>query len=127
MKKVEAIIRHSKLQNVKDALVKAGVEGMTVTEVMGRGHKKGSLLQYRGVTAEQPFAQNTKVEVIVADSEAESVVDAIFQSAQTGKVGDGRIVVTQIESVTRIRTGEVDETDKDFVQHRFESNVYATV
>ncbi len=127
MKKVEAIIRQNKLQNVKDALLQAGVEGMTVTEVVGRGHKKGSLLRYRGATTELPFVANVKVEVIVADSEAESVIDAIFQSAHTGEVGDGRIVVTQIESVTRIRTGEVDETDREFVQHRFESNAYAPV
>lgn len=127
MKKVEAIVRQNKLQNVKDALLQAGVEGMTVTEIAGRGHKKGSLLHYRGATTEVPFVANIKVEVIVADNEAESVIDAIFQSAHTGEVGDGRIVVTQIESVTRIRTGEVDETDREFVQHRSESNAYAVI
>ena len=121
MKKVEAIIRHNKLEDVKDALLQIGVEGMTVTEVAGRGQNKPTTLTYRGVTAEQAFVPNVKVETVVSDAEAESVIDAIFQSAHTGQIGDGRIIVTDVESVTRIRTGEVDETDVEFVRHRRES------
>ena len=121
MKKVEAIFRHTKLQDVKDALIRVGVEGMTVTEVAGRGHKRGATLQYRGVISEQTFVPNVKVETLVANNEAEAVIDAIFQSAHTGEIGDGRIVVTEVESVLRIRTGEVDDTDADFVRHRTES------
>ncbi len=127
MKKVEATIRHHKLDAVKDALLRVGVEGMTVTEVVGRGHKKGSTLIYRGVTSERPFVPNVKVETVVSDGEVESVIDAIFQSAHTGEVGDGRIVVTEVESVLRIRTGEVDETDFQFVQHRSESRAFAGI
>jgi nitrogen regulatory protein P-II 1 len=127
MKKIEAVCRQSKLQNVKDALVQIGVEGMTVTEVVGRGHKRGAILQYRGVTSEQAFVPNVKIETVVANNEAEAVIDAIFQSAHTGETGDGRIIVTEIESVLRIRTGEVDDTDADFVRHRSESNALPPV
>jgi nitrogen regulatory protein P-II 1 len=122
MKKVEAIFRHTKLQAVRDALIQVGVEGITVTEAVGQGHKRGPTLQYRGVTSEQAFVSNVKVETVVANNEAEAVIDAIFQSAHTGEIGDGRIVVTEVESVLRIRTGEVDDTDADFVRHRTESH-----
>lgn len=125
MKKVEAIIRHHKLEAVRDALLQAGVEGMTVTEVVGRGHKRGSTFTYRGATGEQAFVPNMKVETVVADDQTESVVDAIFQSAHSGEVGDGRIIVTPIESVTRIRTGEVDESDSEFVRHRARTPAFA--
>lgn len=121
MKKVEAIFRHTKLQDVKDALVQIGVEGMTVTEVLGRGHKRGATIQYRGVTSQQEFVPNVKIETIVTDDEAEAVIDAIFQSAHTGEIGDGRIIVTEVESVMRIRTGEVADTDAEIVRHRRES------
>jgi nitrogen regulatory protein PII len=121
MKKVEAIFRQTKLRDVTNALVQIGVEGMTVAEVVGRGHKRGQTLQYRGAVSEQAFVKNVKVETVVANNEAEAVIDAIFQSAHTGEIGDGRIVVTEVESVLRIRTGEVDDTDADFVRHRTES------
>jgi len=122
MKKVEAIFRHTKLHDVKDALVHVGVEGMTVTEVAGRGHKRGTTIQYRGANSEQAFVPNVKIETIVTNNEVEAVIDAIFQSAHTGEMGDGRIIVTDIESVLRIRTGEVDDTDADFIRHRTESH-----
>lgn len=118
MKKIEAVIRQSRLPDVIDALVHAGVTGMTFTEVSGRGRNEGTVLNYRGVTMQKRFVPNVKIEIIAAHHEVEHVVDTIFQSAHTGQVGDGRIVVTQIESVVRIRTGEVEESEVEFDRHR---------
>ncbi len=115
MKKIEAIIRHTKLEAVKDALVAHGVEGMTVSEVRGHGAQKGPAGFYRGTERVLEFIPRVKVETIVSDESCESVLDTIFQVAHTGEVGDGRILVTDLESVVRIRTGEVsnrsDETE----------------
>jgi nitrogen regulatory protein PII len=110
MKKIEAIIRKNKFETVMNALVAGGIKGMTVSEVQGRGSEPLPMVTYRGATSEQPLAPHTKLEVIVHDGEEDSVLDAIFQNAHTGKPGDGRILVTNLDSVVRIRTGEVDDT-----------------
>jgi nitrogen regulatory protein P-II 1 len=107
MKKIEAVFRHTKLEAVKDALVERGIEGLTVSEVHGHGADKGQTLSYRGVDRRVGFVPRVKLETVVADDAAESVVDTIYQTAHTGEVGDGRIFVTQIDTVVRIRTGEI--------------------
>jgi nitrogen regulatory protein P-II 1 len=117
MKKIEATIQHFKLSAVKDALVAAGVQGMTVSEVNGVGEEKRTM-NYRGTTHVVDSVAKVRVETIVADREAERIVDAIFQSAHTGDLGDGSIVVSDIQSVTRIRTGETEDSDEDFVRHQ---------
>lgn len=99
---------------------------MTVTEVVGRGYERGPVICYRGAVSEVAFVPHVKLETIVANSEAEAAVDAIFQNAHTGKVGDGRIIVSDVESVVRIRTGEADDTDADFVSHRRGANPLPT-
>lgn len=106
MKKIEAIFRHLKLEAVKDALVEQGIDGMTVTEVHDHGADKGRTVTYRGTDSQLDMVPRVKLETVVADDAAERVVDTIFQIAHTGEVGDGRIFVTNIESVVRIRTGE---------------------
>lgn len=111
MKKVEAIVRKSKLASVKAALEQIQVRGMTVADVRGAGDEDGAEFCYRGVTARQELVPRTKVEMIVADSEVDSIVDTVFQAARTGEIGDGEILVTPVESVTRIRTGEIDGAD----------------
>lgn len=99
---------------------------MTVTEVVGRGYERGPTICYRGAISEVGFVPHVKLETIVANSEAEAVVDAIFQNAHTGKIGDGRIIVSDVESVVRIRTGEADDTDADFLRHRNDSQAEPT-
>ena len=111
MKKVEAIVRTDKLDIVKTELRRLGVDGMTVAEVRGIGSEQGSEMCYRGVTLRADFVPKAKLETIVADNVAEAIVEAIFQAAHTGAIGDGRILVTQLQSVTRIRTGEVEDGD----------------
>ena len=106
MKKIEAIIKPFKLSDVKDALDKAGVVGMTVTEVKGFGRQKGHTETYRGVEYEVQFNAKTKLEMVVADSLAQSVVNAILSAAHTGKIGDGKIFISDIADAVRIRTGE---------------------
>lgn len=118
MKKIEAIIRAHKLDAVKGALLQAGVQGMTISEVFGRGTATRPTITYRGVTAERAFSPLVKIESVVANDEADRVIDAIFQSAHTGEAGDGQIMLSDLESVTRIRTGEVDETDATFLHHK---------
>ncbi len=118
MKKIEAIIRHNKLDAVKDALLLIGIEGMTVTDVHGRGDQHGPPITYRGTTAEPSFLPRTKVEMIIADDQEELVVDTIFQAAHTGTLGDGSILVTQLESVLKIRTGEVTDRDSAVAEER---------
>ncbi len=108
MKKVEAIIRPFKLEDVKLALVNAGIVGMTVTEVRGFGRQKGQVERYRGSEFTVEFLQKLKIEVVVADEEINSVLNAIAESAKTGEIGDGKIFISPVESVVRIRTGEVD-------------------
>jgi nitrogen regulatory protein P-II 1 len=109
MKKVEAIIRHFKLEDVKNALTEHGIAGMTVTEVRGFGRQKGHTEMYRGTEYEVDFVPKIKVEVVVADGKAQLVLDTIMHAAQTGQVGDGKIFVTDLSNVVRIRTGESGE------------------
>jgi len=106
MKKIEAVIRHFKLEEVKDALTAAGVQGMTVTEVRGFGRQKGHKEQYRGAEYTVDFLPKVKVEAVVADQQAQSVIDTVMKSARTGQIGDGKIFVTDLEEMVRIRTGE---------------------
>src|SRR5467141_3778366 len=109
MKKVEAIIKPFKLDDVKEALTAIGVIGMTVTEVRGFGRQKGHTELYRGAEYVVDFLPKVKIEVVVSNSQVESAIDAIVKSARTGKIGDGKIFVTSVEHVVRIRTGETNE------------------
>ena len=109
MKKIEAIIRPFKLEDVKIALVNSGIVGMTVSEVRGFGRQKGQVEIYRGAEFTVEFLQKLKVEVVVEDEKVNSVLDAIAQAAKTGEIGDGKIFITSIDSVVRIRTGDKDE------------------
>ena len=106
MKKIEAIIKPFKLDDVKDALHEVGVSGITVTEVKGFGRQKGHTELYRGAEYVVDFLPKVKVEVVVADSLVDKAMDAIVKSARTGKIGDGKIFVLPVEQVVRIRTGE---------------------
>ncbi|MCA9083840.1 MAG: P-II family nitrogen regulator [Planctomycetaceae bacterium] len=110
MKKIEAVVRHFKLEDVKSAITEAGIHGMTVTEVRGFGRQKGHKETYRGAEYIVDFMPKVKIEVVVADDELDKVVEAIVTSARTGQVGDGKIFVTNIERIIRIRTGEIDES-----------------
>ncbi|QDT42124.1 Nitrogen regulatory protein P-II [Gimesia alba] len=110
MKKVEAVIRHFKLEEVKDALTEIGVQGMTVSEVRGFGRQKGHKEQYRGAEYTVDFLPKAKMEVIVPDDQVKSVVDTILESARTGQIGDGKIFVMPVEDIIRIRTGESGDT-----------------
>jgi nitrogen regulatory protein PII len=106
MKMVEAIIKPFKLDEVKDALTKAGIQGMTVSEVKGFGRQKGHSELYRGAEYAVDFLPKVKIEVLVSDDKAAQVVDLVTRTARTGKIGDGKISVTPVEEVIRIRTGE---------------------
>ncbi|MCA9112823.1 MAG: P-II family nitrogen regulator [Planctomycetaceae bacterium] len=106
MKKIEAVIRHYKLEDVKKALTDAGIVGMTVCEVRGFGRQRGHKEQYRGAEYTVDFMPKLKVEVVVDDPQLESAINAITSSAQTGNVGDGKIFISSLEDVIRIRTGE---------------------
>ena len=109
MKKVEAIIRHFKLEDVKNALTEHGVTGMTITEVRGFGRQKGHTEMYRGTEYEVDFVPKIKIEVVVSDAKLPDVLDTIMRSAQTGAVGDGKMFVTDLAEAVRIRTGESGE------------------
>ncbi|HEV8257130.1 MAG TPA: P-II family nitrogen regulator [Casimicrobiaceae bacterium] len=109
MKKVEAIIKPFKLDEVREALSEIGVSGLTVTEVKGFGRQKGHTELYRGAEYVVDFLPKVKVEVIVADTLVERAIEAIIKAARTGKIGDGKIFVTSVEQVVRIRTGESGE------------------
>lgn len=109
MKKIEAIIKPFKLDEVKDALSEVGVQGMTVTEVKGFGRTGGKKEVYRGSAYVVDFVPKVKVEIVVADDQAQPVLDAIEKSAKTGRIGDGKIFVSAIEKAVRIRTGETGE------------------
>ncbi len=109
MKKIEAIIKPFKLDEVREALSGIGVAGLTVTEVKGFGRQKGHTELYRGAEYVVDFLPKVKVEVVVGDSMVDQVVEAVVRSARTGKIGDGKIFVTAVEQVVRIRTGETDE------------------
>jgi nitrogen regulatory protein PII len=110
MKKVEAIIKPFKLEDVKDALHEVGFEGMTVTEVKGFGRQKGHTEIYRGSEYTVDFLPKVKIELIVASDRVQAAVDAIVKAAKTGKIGDGKIFVSPVETAVRIRTQERDES-----------------
>ena len=109
MKKIEAIIRPFKLEDVKVALVNAGIIGMTVSEVRGFGRQKGQVERYRGSEFTVEFLQKLKVEVVVDSEKVDSVINAIAEAAKTGEIGDGKIFISQVDSVVRIRTGDLDK------------------
>ena len=109
MKQITAIIKPFKLEEVREALGDVGVSGLTVTEVKGFGRQKGHTELYRGAEYVVDFLPKVKVEVVVKDSDVEHSIEAIVKAAKTGKIGDGKIFVTAVEQVVRIRTGEQDE------------------
>ena len=109
MKLITAIIKPFKLDEVRDALSAVGVQGVTVTEVKGFGRQKGHTELYRGAEYVVDFLPKVKVEVVVRDEDVDRCVDAIVKAAKTGKIGDGKIFVTAVEQIIRIRTGETDE------------------
>ncbi|MFO1459627.1 MAG: P-II family nitrogen regulator [Verrucomicrobiota bacterium] len=110
MKKIEAIVKPFKLEEVKDALHEVGIEGMTVSEVKGFGRQKGHTEIYRGSEYTVDFLPKIKVEVVVADGKAAEVTSAIIKAAKTGKIGDGKIFVSSVEEAIRIRTEEKGES-----------------
>ena len=109
MKKIEAIIKPFKLDEVKDKLNELGVQGITVTEVKGFGRQKGHTELYRGAEYVVDFLPKIKMEIVLADSQTEDVVSGIVKAAQTGRIGDGKIFITNLEEAVRIRTGERGE------------------
>ncbi len=112
MKKIEAIVRHFKLEDVKNALVEKGITGMTITEVRGFGRQKGHTEMYRGTEYRVDFVPKVKVEVVVDDGKLQTAISTIVKAAQTGQIGDGKIFVSSLEDCVRIRTGE---TGKDAI------------
>jgi nitrogen regulatory protein P-II 1 len=106
VKKIEAIIRPFKLEEVKEALVEEGIRGLTISEVRGYGRQKGHTETYRGSEYRIEFVPKIKIEVVVEDSKVEKIIDAILKTAKTGQVGDGKIFIYNVEDVVRIRTGE---------------------
>ena len=110
MKKIEAIIKPFKMDDVREALGEIGVTGMTVSEVKGFGRQKGHTELYRGAEYMVDFLPKVKLEIVIATEDAERCIEAIVNTAQTGKIGDGKIFVTDVERVIRIRTGEEDES-----------------
>jgi len=106
MKMVEAIVKPFKLEEVKEALTKAGVQGMTIEEVKGFGRQKGHTELYRGAEYSVDFLPKVKIQILLPDDQAAKVVQVISDSAKTGKIGDGKIFVSNVEEVIRIRTGE---------------------
>ena len=110
MKKIEAIIKPFKLDEVKEALHGVGLQGMTVLEAKGFGRQRGHTELYRGAEYVVDFVPKTRIEVAVSDDRVDQVVDAMLKAAKTGKVGDGKIFITGIERVVRIRTGETDDS-----------------
>ena len=109
MKKIEAIIKPFKLDEVREALAEVGVTGLTVTEVKGFGRQKGHTELYRGAEYVVDFLPKVKIEVVVASDKLDAVLEAIVNAARTGKIGDGKIFVSDVQQVIRIRTGETDE------------------
>lgn len=106
MKKIEAIIKPFKLDEVKEALQDAGVQGMTITEAKGFGRQKGHTELYRGAEYVVDFLPKVKIEIVVDDAQVERIVEAITQSAQSGRIGDGKVFILPVEEAIRIRTGE---------------------
>ena len=109
MKKIEAVIKPFKLDEVREALSEVGVTGLTVTEVKGFGRQRGHTELYRGAEYVVDFLPKVKVEVIIADGDVDRAIEAIIKAARTGKIGDGKIFVTSVDQVVRIRTGESGE------------------
>ncbi|QDT46240.1 P-II family nitrogen regulator [Symmachiella dynata] len=109
MKKIEAIIRHYKLEDVKNALSAIEIHGMTVTEVRGFGRQRGHKEMYRGAEYTVDFLPKVKLEVVVVDDDCTKTVESILENARTGEIGDGKIFVTDLSEIVRIRTGEVGE------------------
>jgi nitrogen regulatory protein P-II 1 len=109
MKKIEAIVRHFKLEDVKNALTDIGVHGMTITEVRGFGRQKGHTEMYRGTEYTVDFVPKVKLEVAVSDDRLNAVIETIMRTAQTGQIGDGKIFVSSLDTTIRIRTGETGE------------------
>ncbi len=109
MKKIEAVIRHFKLDEVKNALSELGVQGMTVTEVRGFGRQKGHSERYLGEVYKVDFVPKSKIEVVVSDQLVEPVIETILRAGRTGQIGDGKIFVSELTEVVRIRTGERGE------------------
>ena len=109
MKKIETVIKPFKLEDVKDALAEIGVTGITVSEVKGYGRQKGHSELYRGAEYVVDFLPKVKMEMVVADDQVNAVTEAIISAARTGKIGDGKIFVSDIGKIIRIRTGETDE------------------
>lgn len=109
MKKVEAVVRHFKLEDIKNALTERGIHGMTITEVRGFGRQKGHTEMYRGTEYAVDFVPKVKVEVVCSDSMLPQVLETILKAAQTGQIGDGKIFVGDLHDVIRIRTGETGE------------------
>ncbi len=110
MKKIEAVIKPFKLDDVKEALNALGIQGMTVSEVKGFGRQKGHVELYRGAEYDIAFIPKVKIEIVVTDAIADKVVSTIEEKARTGKIGDGKIFVSRLEEIIRIRTGERGET-----------------
>ncbi|MCL2523708.1 MAG: P-II family nitrogen regulator [Betaproteobacteria bacterium] len=110
MKKIEAIIKPFKLDEVREALSEVGITGLTVTEVKGFGRQKGHTELYRGAEYVVDFLPKIKIEIVVNDAQTDSAIEAIIKAAHTGKIGDGKIFVSPVEQVIRIRTGETNET-----------------
>jgi nitrogen regulatory protein P-II 1 len=110
MKQITAIIKPFKMEEVREALAECGVTGLTVTEVRGFGRQKGHTELYRGAEYVVDFLPKVKVEVVVRDEDTDRCVDAIVRAARTGKIGDGKIFVTSVDRVVRIRTGEIDDS-----------------
>jgi nitrogen regulatory protein P-II 1 len=109
MKKIEAIIKPFKLDEVKDALNEIGIQGMTVTEVKGFGRQKGHVELYRGAEYDIAFIPKIKIEIVVSDTMIEKAVATVLEKAKTGKIGDGKIFVSKLEDIVRIRTGETGD------------------
>ncbi|XZE22074.1 P-II family nitrogen regulator [Pirellulaceae bacterium SH449] len=109
MKKVEAVVRHFKLEDVKNALTEQGIHGMTVCEVRGYGRQKGHTEIYRGTEYAVDFVPKVKIEVVCSDATLQTVIDTVVKTAQTGQIGDGKIFVSDVANVIRIRTGENGE------------------
>jgi nitrogen regulatory protein P-II 1 len=109
MKKIDAVVKPFKLDEVREALSDIGVSGLTVTEVKGFGRQKGHTELYRGAEYVVDFLPKVKIEIVVADNILDQAIEAIVKAARTGKIGDGKIFVTSVEQVVRIRTGETDE------------------
>ena len=110
MKKIEAIVRHHKLEEIKDALVALGFQGMTVTEVRGFGRQKGHTETFRGAEYKVDFVPKVKIELAVDSADAQSIIDAIMRTARSGQIGDGKIFVSELSETIRIRTGETGKT-----------------